>query len=85
MTVLELEIAELIVKAVDLDLPAATIDPEAPLYGDVLGLDSIDILEIAVVVSTVYGIEMNSESADNAKIFATLRKLALYVAENRTT
>lgn len=85
MTVLELEIAELIVKAVDLDLPAATIDPEAPLYGDVLGLDSIDILEIAVVVSKVYGIEMNSEGADNAKIFATLRKLALYVAENRTT
>ena len=84
MTELETEIAQLIVEAVDLDMPASAIDPEAPLYGDALGLDSIDILEIAVVVAKRYGIEMHSEDAANAKIFASLRALARHVAQTRT-
>jgi acyl carrier protein len=84
MTELENEIAELIVEAVALDQPASSIDPDAPLYGDALGLDSIDILEIAVVVAKRYGIEMHSEDAGNAKIFSSLRALAHHVSENRT-
>ena len=84
MTDLEREIAQLVVAALDLEQPAAAIDPEAALYGDALGLDSIDILEIAVVVSKEYGIEMHSEHAGNAKIFESLRTLARHVAENRT-
>ena len=84
MTELEDEIAELIVEAVGLEQPASSIEPDAPLYGDALGLDSIDILEIAVVVAKRYGIEMHSEDAGNAKIFASLRALARHVAEKRT-
>jgi len=84
MTELENEIAELIVEAVGLEQPASSIEPDAPLYGDTLGLDSIDILEIAVVVAKRYGIEMHSEDAGNAKIFASRRALARHVAEKRT-
>jgi len=84
MTELETEIAQLVVEAVGLDQPASSIDPNAPLYGEALGLDSIDILEIAVVVAKRYGIEMHSEDAGNAKIFASLRALARHVAETRT-
>ena len=79
MTELENEIAELIVEAVGLEQPASSIEPDAPLYGDTLGLDSIDILEIAVVVAKRYGIEMHSEDAGNAKRGEDLR-----VAEKRT-
>lgn len=84
MTDLEREVAALIVRAVDLEQPPESIEPDAPLYGDALGLDSIDILEIAVVVSKEYGIELQSENASNEKIFASLRALTRYVAENRT-
>ena len=76
--------ARLIVSALNLDVAPEDIDPRAPLYGEGLGLDSIDILEIAVVVAKRYGIEMHSEDAGNAKIFASLRTLAHHVAETRT-
>ena len=84
MSELESEIAELIVEAVDLDQPASTIGLDTPLYGDALGLDSIDILEIAVVVAKRYGIEMHSDDAANGEVFASLRSLARHVAEKRT-
>jgi acyl carrier protein len=84
MTDLEAEIAALIVKAVDLEPPAGTIDPEAPLFGAELGLDSIDILEIAIVVAKRYGVELSSEAVGNEQVFASLRTLAAYVAANRT-
>ena len=50
-TPLESELAQLLVEALNLDTAAAEIDPQAPLYGEGLGLDSIDILEVALVVS----------------------------------
>ena len=84
MTELEKEIAGLIVRAVDLECTVESIDPEAPLFGDVLGLDSIDMLEIAVVVSKQYGVELNSENVANERIFASLRALSRHVAEHRT-
>jgi len=85
MTVdLEREIADLITQALNLDVPAATIDPEAPLYRDGLGLDSIDILEIALVISKRYGIEIKAESVENQQIFRSLRGLAVFIAAQRT-
>ena len=60
---LQLEIAEILVEALNLDVVAAEIDPEAPLYGEGLGLDSIDILEVALVVSKRYGLQLKSDSA----------------------
>jgi len=81
---LQLEIAELMVQALNLDTTAAEIEPEAPLYGDGLGLDSIDILEVALVVSKRYGLHLKTDNEDNHKIFSSLRNLAEYVAAHKT-
>jgi acyl carrier protein len=78
------EIATLIVEALNLELTASQIDPDAPLYGEGLGLDSIDILEIALVVSKRYGVQLRADSEDNDKIFRSLRRLAEYIAAHRT-
>jgi acyl carrier protein len=81
---LQREVADLIVAALNLDVAAADIDPQAPLYGDGLGLDSIDILEIALVVSKQYGIQLRADSEENEQIFRSLRYLADYIAAHRT-
>jgi acyl carrier protein len=54
------------------------------LYGDGLGLDSIDMLEVSLVVSKRYGVQLRSEDEDNQKIFASLANLADHIAANRT-
>jgi acyl carrier protein len=81
---LQREVADLIVAALNLDVAAADIDPQAPLYGEGLGLDSIDILEIALVVSKQYGIQLRADSEENEQIFRSLRYLADYIAAHRT-
>ena len=81
---LELEIAELLVKALNLDVAPADIPPDQPLYGKGLGLDSIDILEVALVVSKKYGLQLRADSEDNHRIFSSLGNLAEYVASKRT-
>jgi len=81
----ELELARLIVTTLNLDTAAAEIDPDAPLYGDGLGLDSIDILEIALAISKSYGFKLRSDDADNEKIFSSLRNLSRHVEEHRVT
>ena len=84
VTALAREMAELIVEALNLELAASQIDPDAPLYGEGLGLDSIDILEIALVVSKRYGVQLRADGEDNEKIFRSLRRLAEYIAAHRT-
>ena len=81
---LEREIAGLITQALNLEVRAEDIDADAPLYRDGLGLDSIDILEIALVVSKRYGVEIKAESEENHQIFRSLRRLAEFVAAQRT-
>lgn len=81
---LERDIAALIVSALNLDIKPEDIQPDASLYGEGLGLDSIDILEIALVVSKNFGVQIKADSADNFKIFSSLRSLATYIAEHRT-
>ncbi|MBA3506680.1 MAG: acyl carrier protein [Betaproteobacteria bacterium] len=83
MNELEREIAELIVQALSLEVQPENIDPTAPLYGDEYGLDSIDMLEIAVAVSTRYGVELRSDEVESKNVFASLRALANHVAEHR--
>jgi acyl carrier protein len=78
------EIAGLIVTALNLELTQDEIDPEAPLYREGLGLDSIDILEVALVVSKRYGFKLKDDDKDNVKIFRSLASLAAHVAERRT-
>jgi acyl carrier protein len=83
MSELEQEIAALIIQALRLEITVADFDPAAPLYGDPLGLDSIDMLEIALAVSTQYGVQVRSDDVENEKTFASLRALASYVAQHR--
>jgi acyl carrier protein len=77
------EVAELIVSALNLDMPPADIEPDAPLFGEGLGLDSIDVLEVSLVISKRYGFQLKSDNEDNLRIFSSLRALATYIAAQR--
>ncbi|HVY07922.1 MAG TPA: phosphopantetheine-binding protein [Burkholderiales bacterium] len=80
----ELRVAELMVASLNLEMSASEIDPEAPLYGKGLGLDSIDILELALAVSKTYGFPLRSDDGDNVRIFGSLRSLSAHIEANRT-
>jgi acyl carrier protein len=85
-TVLEQEVARLIVDSLNLeDIDPAGIAPEAPLFREGLGLDSIDALELALAISNKYGFKLRSDDKNNAQIFSSLRTLAQHVASNRQT
>src|SRR5579864_83515 len=81
---LQREVADLIVAALNLDIAGADIDPKASLYGEGLGLDSIDILEIALVVSKQYGVQLRADSEENEQIFRSLTHLVDYIGAHRT-
>ena len=82
---LEREVAEMIVSALNLEVAADEIKAEDALYGDDgLGLDSIDILEVALAVSKRFGFQLKADSEDNFRIFGSLRSLATHIAANRT-
>ena len=81
---LERDLAGLFVQALNLEQKPEEIDPTAPLFGDGLGLDSIDILEVALEVSHRYGFQLRSDDENNQQIFQNLRSLALHVAQHRT-
>ena len=81
---LESELAGLFVTALNLEMAPADIDATAPLFGDGLGLDSIDILEVALEVSHRYGFQLRSDDENNQKIFQNLRSLAAHIAQHRT-
>ena len=66
------------------DVTTEEIIPDEPLFGEGLGLDSIDALEIAVLLDRKYGVKITSEDDRNQEIFASLNSLAGFVAENRT-
>ncbi|MFY9329513.1 MAG: phosphopantetheine-binding protein [Georgfuchsia sp.] len=78
------DLAALIVTALNLETDPAEIQADEPLYGEGLGLDSIDILEIALVVSKRYGFQLRADNDDNVRIFTSLRSLAEHIAKKRT-
>ncbi len=78
------EVAELIVEALNLEMTPGEIAPDAPLFGEGLGLDSIDVLEIALVISKRYGFQLRSDNEDNVRIFSSLRTLAAHIAAQRS-
>jgi acyl carrier protein len=85
MDELQREIAQAIVDALGLpDVRVDELETETQLYGEGLGLDSIDILEVALVVSQRYGFELRSDDPDNEKIFRSLGSLAEHVRSHRT-
>ena len=84
MTVLEKEVAHLIVESLNLeDVKPESIDPEAPVFREGLGLDSIDALELALAISKKYGFKLQSDDKQNSQIFRSLRALASHVEQNR--
>ena len=78
------QVAAEIIEALNLGMAINEIDPDAPLYGDGLGLDSIDILEVALVASKKYGLQIKADSPDNAKIFRSLNTFCAYIRDHRT-
>lgn len=83
-TALQREVAQLMVECLNLEITADQITPDAPLYGEGLGLDSIDVLEVSLVVSKRYGLQLRADSPDNQHIFSSLRGLSDYIAAQRT-
>ncbi len=80
----ERELAELIVESLNLEaVTADAIDPDAALFGTELGLDSIDALELSLAVSRKYGVQLRADSADNRRIFASLRALSDYIQQTK--
>ncbi|NOQ64573.1 MAG: acyl carrier protein [Methyloprofundus sp.] len=78
------ELKVLVIEGLHLeDITAEEIMPEEPLFGEGLGLDSIDALEIAVLLDRQYGVKITSEDDRNQEIFASLNSLAEFVAANR--
>lgn len=84
MEVHELELARMIVATLDLDIRPEDIAPTAPLFGEGLGLDSIDVLEVALAVSRRYGVKLRSDDEASPKIFSSLRALNQHIQEHRT-
>jgi len=78
------EVAKLIVTALNLDIKPDDIDADEPLYGEGLGLDSIDILEVALEVSKRFGFQLRADNEDNVRIFRSLRSLTDHIAVQRT-
>lgn len=77
-------LAQLLVQSLNLeDVAPESIDPEAPLFGEGLGLDSIDALELSLAISKQYGFQLKSEGDDNRRIFASLRALSAHIEQHK--
>ena len=83
-TELQHEVAQLMIESLNLEVTADQIAADDPLYGDGLGLDSIDVLEVALEVSKRYGLQLRGDSPDNQHIFSSLRSLSDTIAAQRT-
>ena len=79
------ELKDLLINGLHLeDVEPDEINLDEPLFGEGLGLDSIDALEIAVLLDRKYGVRISSGDDKNPEIFASLNSLVKFVAENRT-
>lgn len=81
---LELDVAKLIVQTLRLKIDPQTIQPEAPLFGEGLGLDSIDALELSLAISQSYGYQLRSNDPEIKTVFSSLRALTKMIEKKRT-
>ena len=84
MSPAELEVAQIIVEGLNLEIDHTEIDPDQPMYREGLGLDSIDMLELSLVISKKYGFQIKSDDPDNATVFSSLRALTQAIEKRRT-
>jgi acyl carrier protein len=81
---LEPELKQLIVHALKLeDKAPEDIDSDEPLVGEGLGLDSIDVLELAMAIHRKYGVKTGSDDSQNRQVYASVRNLATFIVEQR--
>jgi acyl carrier protein len=84
MPSLEDEVKRLIIDSLQLeDITPADIDTDAPLFGDGLGLDSIDALELGVAIRKRYHVTFSAESSDTRRDFASVRALMALIERSR--
>ena len=82
---LTLELKKLIIDALVLeDVTPDDIETDAPLFNEGLGLDSIDSLDLSMVLEERYGVSASEDSAENRASFASVSALAAFVAAHRT-
>ena len=80
LTETENRIKEIIVSSLDLeDVTPADIETDAPIFGDGLGLDSIDALELGMAIKKEFGVAFSKDPAANKAAFASVKTLAEYV------
>ena len=85
MRSVEEEVIQLIIDVLQLeDITPADIDPDAPLFVDGLGLDSIDALELGVALHKRYGISLSGDAEEVRRHFSSVRSLAAMITRNRT-
>ena len=82
---LHAEIKQALVRSLRLPMQPEEIGDSMPLFGEGLGLDSIDVLEVALLVSKRYGLQLKANNEDNHRIFSSLRSLTEYISAQRTT
>lgn len=83
-TEIERELKELIVSALMLeDVAPEQIETDAPLFGDGLGLDSIDALELSLAIHRRFGVQIEAQEENKREIFESVRSLAAYVGAHR--
>jgi acyl carrier protein len=79
------ELKKLIIETLALeDIAPADIETDGALFGDGLGLDSIDSLELAMMLEERYRVTLDDDPEANQAIFRSVRSLAAFVSENRT-
>ncbi|HEY3539621.1 MAG TPA: phosphopantetheine-binding protein [Trinickia sp.] len=83
MDEIERELAKLITEGLDLDIDPQSIDPATPIFGEGLGLDSIDALELGLLLSSTYRITITPGDQKNHEIFRSLRALGRHVEQHR--
>jgi acyl carrier protein len=76
------ELARKLVETLGLDMTAESVDPAAPLIGAGLGIDSIDTLELVVMIERDYGVKIDNRAA-GVEAFASLGALAAYIRQRR--
>ena len=85
MTNLADELKQMIIDVLALeDISIEDINTDAPLFGDGLGLDSIDALELGLALKKRYGIHLNAESADTKEYFKSIQSLVALVEAQKT-
>ena len=78
------EVAELVVSALNLDIAPGEIEADAPLFGEGLGLDSIDALEMALAIAQTYGVQLSAQDDNDRGAFMSLRTLCNYIEQRKS-